>query len=584
MVFLIKRCIPHIFLFLTIAAGSQAQDTGNQYYEGIIESLRESLEDEEAVADSLEGLGKKYRGQAKYDTALAYFNRSLMIREAIGSPRINRSYLFLGVIAGTRKEFDLSIDHFRKVIELSKQNDDSVSLGQVYNSIAFSFTETGELDSAIKYQTLALQVKAATHASPTSILSSLNNLGHTYFQLEEFDSAAHYFVRVINHPAAKEKPDTYVGALNNVGYWKYQNQQYDSARTYYLEGLKIAERDSINEILDDLYTNLAVLYIDLQNDSAKYFLDRYAVMQNILYSSETNRIIQDLRTKYDMEKKENELERQQLALERQEARTRLYIISGGTIILLLCVLLAFLFYRQKLIEQLRKKDEDLHNQKVNELLHNQEISVLSARVEGQDMERQRIAEDLHDQLGSKLAAVKLYYDAAQEGRNENSLGKARQLLDETITETRRIAHNLSSGVLTKFGLITAISNLQETLQNSKQIDIEFVSHNLENHVMSKDLEINFYRIIQELVSNILKHARATHITIQLTRHSDGLVTLIVEDNGKGFDPENVSLDSMGLTNLKNRVARFEGALNIDSEPGHGTTVIVEIHENQNQAA
>lgn len=572
---------------ITYYASAQASDP--EYFSQVTDSLRMALPSDEAAADTLEELGKKYRKYARFDMALAYFNESLMLREEIGSQKVNRSYLYLGSLAGERKDYRLSIEHFKKAAELSKEWD-SLSLSQALNSMSLSYTNMAELDSALKYQRQALRIKQEIQVGANSLLSSYLNLSHLFNRKAEKtdslhfgDSARYYVYKVLNHPEASEYPEIYALALQNMGFFHYTTSELDSAKLYYHQALKISRKDSLIDALEFVYDNLAYLYADLKHDSTRYFIDKSYELKELIYSSEMLQRVQEYRTQYQVEKTERELATKQLELERQESRLKTSLLSGGAVILVMTGLLGFLFYRQRIMEKLRQKDEDLHKQKVNELIRDQEISILSARVEGQDTERQRISEDLHDHLGSKLSAVKLYYDAARENPGDvSAVEKARILLDETIAETRRIAHNLSSGVLTRFGLVAAVKNLQETLEQTKKIDIEFIAHGMDRHEMSKDLEINFYRIIQELISNILKHAGATQITIQLTRHSDGLISLIVEDNGKGFNTKNISLNSMGLENLKGRVRRFDGNINIDTQPGYGTTVIVEINEKEHQ--
>ncbi len=574
------------FLFLQCGISGFGQDLSSTSFEQKIDSLGKILPSMEAVADTLESQGILYYRQNDFDIATAYFTHTLQIREDINSVKTNRPLLFLGAIAARREEHKLAISHFKRAMELSI-GVDTKSLGQAYNNLGLAYGSINEIDSSLKYHNMSLKLKNSLPVEERSLESinvTLNNLGVTYEKKDDLDSALYYFSIVLEQTKEYEDQTQYAQALSNIGFVNYRKKNFDEALGQYEQALVIAERDSLIDLLANLYDNLFYLHKDLGNDTITYYFEKSLDMQDLIFDLESNKEILKVRAEYDLEKAERELAENQLLLERKEAQTRLVLIVGGSLLLLMSGILLFLTHRQRLIEQLRKKDEAIHNQQVNELIRSQEISVLSARVEGQDMERQRIAEDLHDQLGSKLSAVKLYYDASEGGQSQSSLDKARQLLDETIDETRRIAHNLSSGVLTRFGLVTAIENLKETLENSKQIEIEFIAYNFENHRMSQELEINFYRIIQELISNILKHAKATQISIQLTRHGEGLITLMVEDNGKGFVPEKVSLQSMGLQNLRNRVERFEGNFTIDSKPGHGTTIIVEIDEKQDHVS
>ncbi len=548
-------------------------------FESRVDSLLQ-FNSKESVADILEKQGREYRSIADYTRANAAFTFSLKLREQIKSPLIALSHLYLGTVAGHRKEYELAIDHYKTAAKLASAQFDSLRLGQAFNNLGYDFSNIQNYDSSLKYLNKALLIKRNTGQSNIDLSATLNNLGVAYEGLNMMDSAIYFYKEALRLREKEGARELLVQSYNNIGYMHLIQGRKDSAQQFLTRGLQIAVEDSLVGEQRNLYLNMFRLYDKLENDSSHYFLNKHLKLLDVIYDYQSTQTIQRLRTEYDLEKKDITIAENELALERQKTQNRLYVIVGSGLLIFLIGLIIFLKYRERLHIQLRKKDVALHNQHVNQLIRDQEISILSARVEGQGTERQRIAEDLHDRLGSKLAAVKLYYDAAQEKQDMSMMDTARKLLDETIDETRRIAHNLASGVLTRFGLVAAIRNLKETLENSKKIDIEFVTHNFEHHELSKDLEENFYRIVQEILSNILKHARAKHITIQLTRHKDGMITLLVEDDGIGFNPDQVSLNSMGLQNLKNRVERFEGAMSIDSEPGHGTTIIVEIEEKQ----
>ena len=196
-------------------------------------------------------------------------------------------------------------------------------------------------------------------------------------------------------------------------------------------------------------------------------------------------------------------------------------------------------------------------------------------VEGQEDERKRIAEDLHDRVGSILSTVKLYFNSLNtkidtfQGENNQQFEKANTLLDEAVDEIRRISHNLISSILMKFGLGPALKDLCETVEGAQQIKVDLQMHGIDQR-LNNQLEISLYRIIQELISNILKHATATEITISIT-HQNGNLNILVEDNGKGFDTS-VIPNGIGLKNIKSRILKLNGQINIDSVTDRGTIV------------
>jgi signal transduction histidine kinase len=244
-------------------------------------------------------------------------------------------------------------------------------------------------------------------------------------------------------------------------------------------------------------------------------------------------------------------------------------------------MVVFYTQRQKVVRQLAAKQTKLHHQEVNKMLQDHELERMSAMINGQEKERYRIAMDLHDRLGSTLSAVKLHLNAymtlqiaGEDYEIEGQRDRLGELLDRAVNEVRDISHDMLSGVLTKFGLSAALEDLKETLESSRQYRVHLQIINLHDRV-DNTLELNLYRIVQELVSNIMKHASASMITIQLNKLDDELI-LMVEDDGIGFAPENGAGEGVGLQNVADRVRSLGGHLHVDTQPGRGATITVEI--------
>ena len=176
--------------------------------------------------------------------------------------------------------------------------------------------------------------------------------------------------------------------------------------------------------------------------------------------------------------------------------------------------------------------------------------------------------------------VKLHFSSLEEKIDTSNPAKEKflstsELLDVAAREVRMISHDLMSGVLAKFGLVPALEDLGSKINETGEIVVNLFTENI-NGSLDGEQELQVYRIVQELVANTLKHARASEINIQLNEHDD-IVNLLVEDDGVGFDPLNLRKEAgMGLENLKARVAKLNGTLNIDSGKGAGTTISIDI--------
>jgi signal transduction histidine kinase len=203
------------------------------------------------------------------------------------------------------------------------------------------------------------------------------------------------------------------------------------------------------------------------------------------------------------------------------------------------------------------------------LLSNQESEIYASILEGQERERERIAQDLHDRLGGTLAALKLSLRKPQYKIEEGDLS----IIDNAVNEVRSIAHNLSTGLVHKYGLNEAVNQLFRTLENSKGIKFSLYLHP-DIGTLGQTMGIELYRIVQELVSNTLKHSKADEVSLQ-TNFTEGIFNLIYEDNGVGFDPKELK-GGIGLENVKGRAERIGGELNIDAAKGRGSIFIVEL--------
>ena len=250
-----------------------------------------------------------------------------------------------------------------------------------------------------------------------------------------------------------------------------------------------------------------------------------------------------------------------------EFRFQETIISIGVLLSYLLVGI-FLFHPMtkkidKNLTEIDKKEIEL--QQMNE-------AHITAIIDAQDKERQRIATDLHDGLIQTLTAASYKMETAIQ---DKSVKDARSLINSAIIETRNIAHNISPPLLKEFGMIPALKSLSEQIKEQSGLNITFRSYEFTGHLKNK-IELALYRITQEALRNIEKHAEAKNVSIQLIQHPDSIV-LIIEDDGKGFDvSKNMTGKGMGLMNMQERATAINGHLIINSSSEMGTEIIVEI--------
>ncbi|MDO5970026.1 sensor histidine kinase [Flavivirga aquimarina] len=217
------------------------------------------------------------------------------------------------------------------------------------------------------------------------------------------------------------------------------------------------------------------------------------------------------------------------------------------------------------------------NMEVSQLMRFQEKKRLEAIMN----ERRRIALDLHDGTIATLSAIKIYFKSFEvyfsklDHEKRQLYRKAMSLLGQTAEEIRLISHNLNDGTIQGFGLKKVLNDFIDKIQESYQIEIDFIMHDLVDTELSSKKEIAIYRIIQEGIHNVVKHANATNIRIKISIIGKNIVLKII-DNGVGFNPLKSISPGIGLKSMKSRTESLNGVLSITSRIEKGVTIIVKI--------
>ena len=339
------------------------------------------------------------------------------------------------------------------------------------------------------------------------------------------------------------------------------------ARTNYAEALKyIEEAKSASYLNDAIRAEYWVnryaannLFKIGKTDSAFQLLSKADTLRRILDYQTNSLLISQSTWKLQTREKEEAL---------YETRNLLWIVIILLFFISVVYFLLQLNSRKK--RMLAIQEKNIQAEKVFNLLKEQELIALNAMIDGQEIERKRIAEDLHDRLGSTLSAVKMHMDVLAE--DDPRYDKINRIVNKAVDDTRDIAHNMLSGVLTKFGLMAALQDLRNTLESAGEFQFKLSSIQFDERLDS-ETEIQIYRIIQELISNTLKHAKATAIMLELRRSADQQVVITYRDNGIGFDPDGIN-PGMGWKNIKNRTDKIQAELKVDAHPAEGMEVTI----------
>ncbi|TCP25726.1 hypothetical protein EV195_10385 [Tenacibaculum skagerrakense] len=456
------------------------------------------------------------------------------------------------------------------------------------------------------------------------LLIGLNNrFGVYFFNQNSPEKSASYFHKSIYLTTKIKRPDYKSNVFINLGLL-YSKKYQDSANVYLNKALNIIPKENTNKIAS-VYINLINLYqnqskftkaiellkktdqLILNEGKLKYkkiiyrkfsecyqrlqdykkafqYQSKYITYKDSLDVFNQNKAIKELDEKYKVAEKDKEnleLRQKNLLTEQKRKQTQNFLF-GSLILLFFGGTIAYLNLKNSRKKRLlAEQQKELEKQKNLTLLKEQEITTINAMVEGQEKERIRIAEDLHDNIGSVLATLKLHFENLKLNREkkhfnqEELYNKTEKLIDETYLKVRSIAHAKNAGVIANQGLLVAIKMMAEKISSANQLNIEIVDFGLDRRLDS-NTEITIFRIIQELITNIIKHAEASEATINISHFDDNL-NIIIEDNGKGFNPSIIPYNNgMGLGSIKKRVEYLHGNFQIDSAIKRGTSIIINI--------
>ena len=196
----------------------------------------------------------------------------------------------------------------------------------------------------------------------------------------------------------------------------------------------------------------------------------------------------------------------------------------------------------------------------------------------QELERRRLARELHDETGQALTSVLLglraVEDAATDEERRESLASLRELAVATLQDVRRLAVELRPKALDDFGLVPALERLAGTISEATEMSVQ-LEHTLADERLPPEVETTLYRITQEALTNVVKHAQATHVSVVVSR-KDASVSVLIEDDGRGFEPGETTTEGVGLLGMRERVELLDGRFTVESSQDGGTTIVAEV--------
>jgi two-component system, NarL family, sensor kinase len=553
-------------------------------------TINSRLSNADEIADNYTNAALTYQNKSDFIMGTKFYIKSLAISEKNKLYSLTqKNYRGLSNISSQQNDLIKALDYAFKALEIEKLHPDDKDRANDWATLAPCYTLLKKPDSAkyyydkayrlyaeegnqFKMASLLCQVsiiyeesdpvkslemelegqKLYDRITPENAMSVVNigNIGESYFSFAQDDS----IMASIKNPAI---PNTKAALLAE-------------AEKYLKRCLLLSGKKKIPYFLIHFTGILAGLQA--------YTGDYKNAYSNLQYKYNLNDSLFSQKNKNAIARLQSEKEVLELTAVNKQKATLNKILAGTAFGFLLLGFLGYRNFRNK--QKVASQQEQIQRQKITELEKEKQLLAVDAMLKGQEEERSRIAKDLHDGLGGMLSGTKLSFITMKENlvltpENAALFDKSINMLDNSIGDLRKVAHNLMPEALVKFGLNEAVRDFCDSVSGSSELVVIYQQLG-EQRKLNSTAEVFTYRIIQELINNAIKHAGAKKIFVQLTTAPDKL-SITVEDDGKGFSMNDAANSKgAGLSNIKYRVQYLNGTIDIVTAPGNGTSVNIEL--------
>ena len=513
-------------------------------------------------------------------------------------------YILKGQCFVKKTQFSNALQNFNQALRIADQRNDQASKTSTLISIGWAYMEDGKPKEAIRFFNEVLKLNGEAGYENRAVL--LCNIASCYNTTGDFRMAEIYAIKGIEAARSRQNNMDLANGLNILAESNYQQGKIEKAISILKDAAVVREKIADPSMLAADYLELADLYtkngqpavaikwakkaeaISQQNSNSLKMGDAYKALsysyeaigdfknaalyfKKLLLQKDSiaddhyNQAFAKMQVQFESQKKTTE--NLQLKKENLETKLRnsnqqrwLLLMAGGVVLLIASGI--YISILMKSHYRTRMALEQVNEQKIRTM----------AVMEAEEKERRRIAADLHDGVGQTLAAASLLLNKAQKG--QMSLDKVDELINQAGVEVRSLSHQVTPELLLHYGLVTAMQQAIDKLNDANDHTTFNLFTHIEQALDNEMASLTIYRCFQELSTNILKHAKASSVNVQLNLLS-GEVELMMEDDGLGFDSVTVPY-GLGIKNIQSRIALYDGELRIDSTPGKGTTSIIKM--------
>ncbi len=538
------------------------------------------------------GLALNYSEAGEHGKALKLFKECINYKD--DSEIVFGSYINIGMIYSDLEDYVTAEKYLMKGKQLSQKQNNQSALAVILLNQGVNAQTQGHYDEAIKLYEDVIEISSKINLRRIELIGRMN-IGSVYTDIKNYKNAELIYSSALHNAVELGLFKQQLNIFENLKRIAIIQGNYKNAfkhlSQYFAVKDSIVKLQKIKEI-----NELEVQYETLKKEKEIKILKIQNANRDLKVKNQQE-AIKNLTLEQEIEKKENEnqilafenisekrvneislLKKNQeikdTELDRQKSIKNTILYSF--LIVLIPVIGLLIIYYQKLQTQseLNKKQQEVTEQKINGLLKDQELEVIKASIQGQDKERKRIAQELHDSIGGNLAAIKLQISNSKIS-NTSFLQSINKQLDDTYHQVRSLSHTLIPKKFAKNHFCDVLEEYLNNIGNGTGLQVSFQAYP-RNKIddINQNTKLEIFKVIQELITNTIKHAKATSMDLQLNLLDTNL-NILFEDNGLGFDVNNFH-EGIGYSNIKNRLQGMKGELNIDSRKNRGTIINIEI--------
>ncbi|HEX7847089.1 MAG TPA: sensor histidine kinase [Chitinophagaceae bacterium] len=542
------------------------------YYNKLVLEIARQQKDTFNIGAAYFNIGTGYRFLYEIDSALLYTLEGAHLLQNKGYENIESNlYDGLQSLYMTLTQYDKAIEYGERSVAAARNLENKKQLVVALNNLGLSYVEVNREEEAKKVYREGLEIATGNKYQALEGML-LNNLSDVLLREGDHEKISGFAERsiAIGEELGDEGIVMNAKAIQSAFY--LYKKEFEKAESLANEVRNMAAKNNLGEGKVAALSLLSkIAFAKGQFREGFFYESLKAKEEAAIFSESIKQRETSMRVRFETEKKDAQIKLQQGALQRKNIIN--YSVIAGALILLIISLLGYRNYKQK---------QKIQQQRISELEREKQLTATEAVLKGEEQERTRLAKDLHDGLGGMLSGIKYSLNTMKGNLimtpdNAQAFERSMDMLDSSIKEMRRVAHNMMPEALVKFGLDTALKDFCNDINQTGVLKVAYQSIGITDAVIDQISGITVYRIVQELLNNTMKHAAAKNAIVQVAK-TDGMISVTIEDDGKGFDTAILNqVAGIGWSNIRNRVEFLKGKLDVNSQPGKGTSVHIEFN-------